>query len=139
MTRLEEMINNMKMARRTRLAAVAVLLSLPLTALPAMAAWQPSSTYTSDRTAYDRAIAIGTTSALHDFVLAYPNSPLANKALELLVQHCTVQKPSASGEQHSDSSCDLQALITPAAGPNETAPFNDPPTEHSASDKASGI
>src|SRR5882724_1108367 len=118
MTRLEEMINNMKMARRTRLAAVAVLVCLPLTTLPALAAWQPSSTYTSDRTAYDRAIAVGTPSALRNFLMAYPNSPLADRALELLVQHCTTLKPQASGQQYSDSSCDLQTLITPAAGPN---------------------
>ena len=120
-----------------RVAAVTTLVCLPLATLPALAAWQPSSTYTSDRTAYDHAIAVGTPSALRNFLMAYPNSPLANKALELLVQHCTILKPQASGEQYSDSSCDLQNLITPAAGPNTVSPFTDPPVEHSARDNAS--
>jgi hypothetical protein len=138
MDRMDDATRSGTSARWGRLAAVATLLCLPLASLPAAAAWQPSSTYSSDRTAYDRAIALGTTAALHDFVLAYPNSPLADKALELLVQHCTVEKSQAKSPQFSDSSCDLQALIVPAAGPNSTEPFQDPPTEHSASDNASG-
>ena len=125
------------MARCARVAAVTALVCLPLATLPAMAAWQPSSTYTSDRTAYDHAIAVGTPSALRNFLMAYPNSPLADKALELLVQHCTILKPQASGEQYSDSSCDLQNLITPAAGPNTDSSFTDPPVEHSFRDNAS--
>jgi len=75
-------------------------------------------------------------SALHNFIVAYPDSPLADKALELLVQHCTTLKPQASGEQYSDSSCDLQSLITPAAGPNTDTAFTDPPNEHSFKDNA---
>jgi hypothetical protein len=138
MTRLEDAAGTGKMARWGRLAAVAGLICLPLGTLPALADSQPSSTYTSDRTAYDHAIAVGTTSALHNFLLAYPNSALADKALELLVQHCTFVKPQAGEEQFSDSSCDLQALIAPAAGPNDVGtPFTDPPSEHSARDNAS--
>jgi hypothetical protein len=124
-------------ARWGQIAAVTALVCLPMATLPALAAWQPSSTYTSDRTAYDHAIAVGTTSALHNFIVAYPDSPLADKALELLVQHCTTLKPQASGEQYSDSSCDLQSLITPAAGPNTDTAFTDPPNEHSFKDNAS--
>ena len=138
MIRFEDATGTGKRAKWARVAAVAGLLCLPLGALPALADSQPASTYTSDRTAYDHAVAVGTTSALHNFLLAYPNSALADKALELLVQHCTILKPQASGEQFSDSSCDLQALIAPAAGPNNTTtPFNDPPSEHSARDNAS--
>jgi hypothetical protein len=136
MTALHHVIGK-GVARWGRVAAVTALVCLPLTTLPALAAWQPSSTYTSDRTAYDRAIAVGTPSALRNFLMAYPNSPLADRALELLVQHCTTLKPQASGEQYSDSSCDLQTLITPAAGPNTESPFTDPPVEHSARDNAS--
>jgi len=133
MIRLEDATARGKLARWTRRTAVAALLCLPLGALPALADSQPSSTYASDRTAYDRAIAVGTTSALHNFLLSYPNSALADKVLELLVQHCTSLK-----EQGSDSSCDLQALIAPAAGPsNNATPFSDPPSEHSARDNAS--
>jgi len=124
-------------ARWGHVAAVTALVCLPLATLPARAAWQPSSTYTSDRTAYDHAIAVGTPSALRNFLMAYPNSPLADKALELLVQHCAILKPQATGEQYSDSSCDLQSLITPAAGPNTDTPFTDPPIEHSFRDNAS--
>jgi len=120
-----------------RLVAAAALVLLPLWSAPVLAATQPASTWSSDRTAYDRAVAIGTPGALREFILAYPNSRLADKALELLVQHCTVLKPQASGEQSSDSSCDLQSLITPAAGPNNDDPFTDPPTEHSFHDTAS--
>ena len=136
MTALHHAIGK-RVARWGRVAAVTALVSLPLATLPALAAWQPSSTYTSDRTAYDHAIAVGTPTALRNFLMAYPNSPLADKALELLVQHCTTLKPQASGEQYSDSSCDLQNLITPAAGPNADSPFTDPPVEHSARDNAS--
>ena len=125
------------MARCGRVAAMTALVCLPLATLPAMAAWQPSSTYTSDRTAYDHALAVGTPSALRNFLMAYPNSPLADKALELLVQHCTILKPQATGEQYSDSSCDLQSLITPAAGTNNDSPYTDPPVEHSFRDNAS--
>ena len=144
MTTLEEATGNARLTRRPaqarRLTAVAVLLILPLWAVPALADSQPSSTYTSDRTAYDHAIAVGTTSALHDFLLAYPNSALTNKALELLVQRCTILKLQAGDEQYLDSSCDLESLIAPAAGPNDvTTPFSDPPTEHSARDNASNI
>ena len=124
-------------ARCGRLAAVTALVCLPMATLPALAAWQPSSTYTSDRTAYDHAIAVGTPVALRNFLMAYPNSPLADRALELLVQHCTTLKPQGSGEQYSDSSCDLQTLITPAAGPNTDTPFTDPPVEHSSRHNAS--
>ena len=124
-------------ARWSRVAAATALVSLSLATLPALAAWQPSSTYTSDRTAYDHAIAVGTTAALHNFIVAYPDSPLADRALELLVQRCTILKPQASGQQYPDSSCDLQSLITPAAGPNTDTPFDDPPDEHSARDNAS--
>ena len=117
--------------------AVAALLGLPLGTLPALADSQPSGTYSSDRTAYDHAIAVGTTAALHNFLLAYPNSALADQALELLIQHCNILKPQGD-QQYSDSSCDLQALIAPAAGPNDVgAQFNDPPSEHSARDNAS--
>jgi len=136
MTALHHAISN-GVVRWARVAAVTSLVCLPLATLPALAAWQPSSTYTSDRTAYDHAIAVGTTSALRNFLMAYPNSPLADKALELLVQHCTVLKPQASGEPVSDSSCDLQSLITPAAGPNSETQFTDPPVEHSFRDNAS--
>jgi hypothetical protein len=118
--------------------AVAWLLCSPLGAVSALADSQPASTYTSDRTAYDHAIAVGSASALHSFLLAYPNSALADKALELLVQHCTIYKPQASDEQFSDSSCDLQALIAPAAGPGTgDSEFHDPPSEHSFRDNAS--
>jgi hypothetical protein len=138
MTSLEYGTGRSELARWGRLTAVAALLCLPLGALPALADSQPASTYASDRTAYNHAIAVGTTSALHNFLLAYPNSALADKALELLVQHCTNLKPQASGEQFSDSSCDLQALIAPAAGPNDNGTsFSDPPSEHSARDNAS--
>ena len=136
MTALHDAIGK-GMARLGRVAAVTALVCLPLATLPAMAAWQPSSTYTSDRTAYDHAIAVGTTSALRNFLMAYPNSPLADRALELLVQHCTTLKPQATGEQFSDSSCDLQSLIAPAAGPNSETQFTDPPVEHSFRDNAS--
>jgi len=126
-------------ARWGQAVAVTALVCIPLATLPAQAAWQPYSTWTSDRTAYDHAIAVGTTSALRDFLVAYPNSPLAERALELLVQHCTVLKPQGSAEQFTDSSCDLQGLIAPAAGPNtDTPPFTDPPNEHSFKDNASG-
>jgi hypothetical protein len=137
MTALHHAIGK-EVARWSRVAAVTALVCMPLATLPAQAAWQPYSTWTSDRTAYDRAVAVGTTSALRDFLMAYPDSPLANKALELLVQHCTILKPQTSGEQFSDSSCDLQSLITPAAGPNTDTPFTDPPNEHSFKDNASG-
>jgi hypothetical protein len=138
MTRFEDATGSGKLAGWGRLAAVAALACLPLGALPALADWQPSGTFTSDRTAYDHAIAVGTPSALHDFLLAYPNSSLADKALELLVQHCTILKPQSGGDQYSDNACDLQSLIAPAAGPNEgTTPFVDPPTEHSSRDNAS--
>ena len=96
MTALHHAIGN-EVARWSRVAAVTALVCMPLATLPAQAAWQPYSTWTSDRTAYDHAVAVGTTSALRDFLMAYPDSPLANKALELLVQHCTILKPQANG------------------------------------------
>ncbi len=138
MTRFDDACGKGAVAKWGRLAAVASLLFLPLGALPALADSQPSSTYTSDRTAYDHAVAVGSTSALHSFLLAYPNSALADKALELLVQHCSIIKPQAGDEQYSDSSCDLQNLIAPAAGPGiGDSEFQDPPSEHSARDNAS--
>jgi hypothetical protein len=138
MTRLEDASGRGGVAKWARLTVVAALLCLPFGTLPALADSQPSSTYASDRTAYDHAIAVGTTSALHNFLLAYPTSALADKALELLVQHCTIFKPQAGEERFTDSSCDLQSLIAPAAGPNTgVSQFNDPPSEHSARDNAS--
>jgi hypothetical protein len=113
---------------------------MPIATLPALADWQPQSTYQSDRTAYDRASQLGTPSALRNFLLAYPNSPLAEKALEQLVQHCALLNTTTPGPTPvSDSSCDLQALISPAAGPGPANnAFQDPPTEHSFRDRASG-
>ena len=138
MTRFDDACGKGAVAKWGRSTAVAALLFLPLGVLPALADSQPASTYTSDRTAYDHAIAVGTTSALHNFLLAYPNSTLADKALELLVQHCTIFKPQAGQETYSDSSCDLQNLIAPAAGPGTgDSEFHDPPSEHSARDNGS--
>jgi hypothetical protein len=138
MTRFEDTTVSGKLAGWGRLAAVVALACMPLAAVPALADWQPSGTYTSDRTAFDRAVAVGTPSALHDFLLAYPDSAMADKALELLVQHCTYLQSGSGGDQYSDNACDLQSLIAPAAGPNTgTTPFTDPPTEHSFRDNAS--
>ena len=141
MTTLNEATRKARLARGlVPLTAAAALLLLPLWTLPALADSQPSATYTSDRTAYDRAVAVGTPSALRDFLLAYPNSSLTGKALDLLVQRCTILKPQAGEQEYWDNPCDLEALIAPAAGPNEpTTPFTDPPTEHSARDNASNI
>jgi hypothetical protein len=134
MSRLDQTTRSF-LARGWFLGAAAAIF-FPL-ALPALADSQPSSTWTSDRTAYDRALALGSTSALRNFLMAYPNSPLADRALEWLVQHCTSLHPQGAGSQYSDSSCDLQDLISPAAGPSNNTSFTDPPTEHSARDTAS--
>lgn len=137
MTMFKHEIDLRRLAKRARLGVAAVVICVPLGTLPALADSQPNSTWTSDRTAYDRALAVGTPAALRDFLMAYPNSALADKALELLVQHCTTLKPQATGAQYSDSSCDLQTLIAPAAGPGNNTSFTDPPPEHSFRDNAS--
>ena len=137
MIRLEHSAGIGKASSRSRLMAAVAAVCLSLAALPALADSQPSSTFTSARTAYDHAVAVGTPSALHNFLLAYPNSQYASKALELLIQHCTILHPQASQQESSDSSCDLQALIAPAAGPSNNNQDDDPPTEHSFRDNAS--
>lgn len=136
---MDKFKNSFLTGRSARRIALFALLGMSIGAVPALAAWQPSSTFTSDRTAYDHATQVGTPSALHNFLLAYPDSPLAEKALEALVQHCTIPGGTSPGSTVQDPGCDLQSLITPAAGPGTgNGPFQDPPNEHSFRDRASG-
>src|SRR5262245_54497141 len=120
-------------------AAVVALLLLPLAAASVLADTQPNTTVPTARKAYDQAISIGTPSALHNFLLAYPDSTLAAKALEILVQKCAYLTEEQKLQPLNDA-CNLSELIAPAAppgGPVKTDP-DDPPTEHSARDNASG-